>query len=206
MRRRSRCNPTPWHDPDNGEFTSGPLGTAETGGQVSHGAQIANSALNNARSGAKDLATDTQTEATVRNRTVAEATNILTNETNGLSGGLAGELEKAKIAVANAIQNGLESKSPPMVAPTTLSIEAASSRGRRDDELIFARVHASRMAGHDDPVAGANFYGTSSSLINSRRIGTGRQDVLQRFGPFDHGHGPRQYVYIYGKPYKRSAK
>jgi hypothetical protein len=139
--------------------------------------------------------------ARVGSRSLGEAINILTNETNGLSGGPSGELAAAKFALAHTIQNGLRQPRPPQVAPFTLSDEAGSSIGRNDDIDVMQQVHIAKESGRSDPVNGAVYFGTSPSLITSRRIGSGRQDVLQRFGPFDHGSGPKQYVYIYGKPY-----
>jgi hypothetical protein len=134
----------------------------------------------------------------VGKRTVAEASIILTNELNGLSGGAPGELARAKTAVAHTIYNGLISKKPPQVAAYTLSREAASSIGRKDDQHIMRQVHVLRATGITDPVNGAVYYGTSKEVLNSRPIGKGRQRVLHRFGPFDHGKGEKQYVYIYG--------
>ncbi len=139
-------------------------------------------------------------------RNLGEAANILTNETNGLSGGPPGELARAKMALAHTIQNGLRQPKPPQVAPFTLSEQAGSSIGRNDDIDVMQQVHVAKEGGRVDPVNGAVYFGTSPSLITNRRIGSGRQDVLQRFGPFDHGSGPKQYVYIYGKPYIPKGK
>jgi hypothetical protein len=60
------------------------------------------------------------------------------------------------------------------------------------------QVQVLRATGITDPVNGAVYYGTSNEVLNSRPIGKGRQRVLHRFGPFDHGKGEKQYVYIYG--------
>lgn len=136
----------------------------------------------------------------VGSSTVGKISNILTNETNGLSGGRDGDLDKAKTAVANAIVNGKMEKQPPTVAPDTLTAQAAGSIGRTRDQVIARDVFADRLGGKPDPVDGRTFYGTSKDVINSRPIGSGRQTVAQRFGPFDHGKGPKQYVYIYNNP------
>ncbi len=133
--------------------------------------------------------------------TVEQASNILTNETNGLSGGPKGDLEKAKAAIAHIIINGQISSRPPDVAPTSLSIQAAASEGRVEDQRIMRQTYMTRAARKPDPTNGALFYGTSQSIIKSRPIGNGRQNVLQSYGPFDHGRRNSQYVYIYGPPY-----
>ena len=211
----------PWHDPANGQFTSGPGGIAGSGSGVGPNARE-NSAMakppvtapkNDPKNGGRrpptvhpEVAHEPPKDAKIGTRTLAEATNILTNETNGLSGGAPGELEKAKIALAHTIQNGLVAKRPPGVADVTLSREAASSIGRADDERISAIVYRAKQSGKSDPVAGALYYGTSSSVINSIPIGNGRQNVAHRFGPFDHGRGKKAYIYIYGESYKQAGK
>lgn len=200
----------PWHDPENGQFTTSIQGVRAGGATVemakppekpklppggfrtADGRVIVNRATITLRP---------PDNPRVGSRTLGEAANILTNETNGLSGGPPGELARAKAALAHTIHNGLRQPKPPQVAPFTLSKEAGSSIGRNDDVDVMQQVHLAKETGKADPVKGATYFGTSPSLITSRRIGSGRQDVLQRFGPFDHGSGPKQYVYIYGKPY-----
>jgi len=175
------------HDPKNGQFTNAPSGPKS----VSKSAPKATAKP-------KENPIDSKKIGRI---TVAQASNILTNETNGLSGGLPGDLANAKIALANVIVNGQLSSRPPTLAPDTLSTQAALSSGREDDQNIMRQVYASRSSKQTDPVNGALYYGTSSDIINSRPIGSGRQNVVQSFGPFDHGRGAQQYVYIYGPPY-----
>jgi HK97 family phage portal protein len=192
----------PHHDPNNGQFTFAP-GGGSSSAAATNGAPAGRRSGESDRSSSRPtkLMLNTSDDNKIGNRTVHEASNILTNETNGLAGGPPGELERAKLAVAHTIHNGLLHSKPPQVAPHVLSKEAESSIGRIDDQQIARKVFVAKMIGRPDPVNGAIFYGTSPSLITSRKIGSGRQDVLQRFGPFDHGAGPKQYIYIYGKPY-----
>jgi hypothetical protein len=224
------------HDPRNGQFTYGPGGGADataaspfrhvnsfsfTTGPLERPAPKQSRVVvrTNPKSGSRTFS-DGHVEVTLEppkpsaavdermigGRTVHEVSNILTNETNGLSGGAPGELARAKTAVTHAIHNGLLLRRPPQVAPYQLSSQAAASIGRAQDEEISRRVYIERSTAQTDAVGGAAYYGTSPSLITSRRIGNGRQDVLQRFGPFDHGSGPFQYVYIYGAPYVPKKK
>lgn len=134
------------------------------------------------------------------NSTVGKASNVLTNESRDLTGGKAGELEEAKTAQAHAIINGLLSRNPPDVAPDVLSKGAEESVGRSDDQRIMRQAYLDRIAGKPDPVQGRKFFGNSTQFLNSRPIGNGRQTVFQRFGPFDHGKGAKQYIYIYNDP------
>jgi hypothetical protein len=182
------------HDPKNGQFTSGVVGAGMT--RPPKLAQLKPYAS------PVPKPTAAQIDAKKIGRvTVAQASNILTNETNGLSGGKAGDLAAAKMSIANAIYNGQTLSRPPDVAPDTLSKEAADSLGRTDDQDIMRHVYMSRSQNGVDPTKGAIYYGTSSSVLTSRSIGNGRQNVIQSFGPFDHGGGAQQYVYIYGAPY-----
>jgi HK97 family phage portal protein len=193
----------PWHDPDNGQFTFAE-GGVRSGEAASSGPAVARSVRSRvASAGTRQRRTerDEIDDSKIGTHTVREASNILTNETNGLSGGPPGELARAKIALAHAIHNGLVQQKPPRVAPTTISAEADASIGRADDKQIMRSVFTGKLVGTSDPTNGAIYYGTSKDVLTSRRIGSGRQDVLQRFGPFDHGSGSKQYVYIYGKPY-----
>lgn len=195
----------PWHDPDNGQFTFAEGGVRSQGGAVSLGSAAARSARSRAASVGKrqrNTERDEIDDSKIGARTVREASNILTNETNGLSGGPPGELARAKTALAHAIHNGLVQEKPPQVAPTTISAEADASIGRADDKRIMRIVYTGKLVATSDPTNGAIYYGTSKDVLTSRRIGSGKQDVLLRFGPFDHGSGPKQYVYIYGEPYK----
>ena len=193
----------PWHDPEDGRFTEAGQGS-RSGVSASTGSAAAEAARRRAESvGAAPPKSerDEIDDSKIGARTVGEAINILTNETNGLSGGPPGELARAKVALAHVIHNGLVQEKPPQVAPVSISAEADSSIGRLDDKRIMRTVFTGKLTGANDPTNGAIYYGTSKDVLTSRRIGSGRQDVLQRFGPFDHGSGPKQYVYIYGKPY-----
>ncbi|WP_219894675.1 phage portal protein [Aquisediminimonas profunda] len=194
----------PWHDPGNGQFAQSGQGV-RSDGAASSGSAAAPSTRSRAASvgtGQRRAERDEIDDSKIGKRTVREASNILTNETNGLSGGPPGELARAKTALAHAIHNGLVQKKPPKVAPATISAEAEASVGRVDDKRITRTVFTGRLAGAIDPTNGAIYYGTSKDVLTSRRIASGRQDVLLRFGPFDHGSGSKQYVYIYGEPYK----
>jgi hypothetical protein len=131
---------------------------------------------------------------------VGDATNVLTNESRDLTGGKAGELEQAKMAEGHAIANALTSPKVPSMAPTTLSQEAANSVGRPQDERVMRQVYVDRIGGRPDPAGGRQYFGNSPDKLTSRRVGNGRQTVFKSFGPFDHGHGQKQYVYIYNDP------
>jgi HK97 family phage portal protein len=203
------------HDLENGQFTFGSPGdVSRTNGTIHMAEKLKIAVSVNPISGARTFRDghvevlldpakplESVDRERIGKRTVKEASNILTNETNGLSGGAQGELARAKAALAHTIRNGLLLKKPPQVAEFSLSAEVASSIGRADDQEITRLVHVSKMAGGLDTMKGAIYYGTSKDLITSRPVGGGRQNVLERFGPFDHGRGPKQYIYIYGEPY-----
>jgi len=57
------------------------------------------------------------------------------------------------------------------------------------DGLHFRRVIGNRT-----------YFGNSAENLKSRPVGKGRQTVFAQFGPFDHGKGAKQYIYIYNDP------
>jgi len=132
--------------------------------------------------------------------TVGQAGNVLTNESRDLSGGKPGELYEAKLAEGHAIANNLSLERPHQTAENTLSPGAASSTGRAQDVQVMRQVYTDRAGGRPDPAGGRTYFGNSTHKINSRTIGGSRQTVFKRFGPFDHGSGKPQYIYIYNDP------
>ena len=146
----------PNHNPKNGQFMNG-AGGGKTAKKPS------------AKTTPKPKV-DPIDSKTIGRITVGQASNILTNETNGLSGGRPGELASAKTALANVIVNGQLAARPPDVAPSTLSHQAATSSGREDDQIIMRQVYNARLKNMPDPVNGSFYYGTSTSVMSFRRV------------------------------------
>jgi len=134
-------------------------------------------------------------------RHVTVTANVLTNESRDLSGGAPGELESAKYTEANAIINNQLAMHHNEEASDILSAGSAASIGRSDDVQIMRQAYLDRLAGLPDPAQGRTYFGNSASDLASRRVGReGRQTVFLQFGPFDHGSGPKQYIYIFNDP------
>jgi len=135
----------------------------------------------------------------VGNFTVGQLARVLTNETNGLTGGTPGDLAKAKVALANTLINNASLAQPNKTAPPT-------GNSTPVDLAIMRLAYYSRASGGSDPMQGRTYFGTSAEVLNSRPAGNGlkgpagRQTVYQSFGPFDWGHHPQQYIYIYNDP------
>jgi hypothetical protein len=91
-------------------------------------------------------------------------------------------------------------ESPPPMAKTVVSPEVANEPGHAQDQAIMRQVYTEHIVGLRDAADGRRFFGNSPDKINSRPIGKGRQTVHERFGPFDHGKGRPQYIYIYNDP------
>jgi hypothetical protein len=127
--------------------------------------------------------------------TVNQMAKVLHNESNGLTGGQPGQLEKGKTAEANAILNNAQQTKPNQMAPAT-------GTPTSQDLKIMEQVYYDRATGVPDPVAGRTYFGNSAQELTSRPVGSGRQTVYSHFGPFDWGSNAPQYIYIYNNPGK----
>ena len=131
--------------------------------------------------------------------TVNQMAKVLHNESNGLSGGKPGELERGKKAEANAILNNAQRTQPNKMAPAT-------GTPTSQDLTIMQQVFYDRATGVPDPVEGRTYFGNSAENLTSRPAGNGlpgkagRQTVHDKFGPFDWGTNAPQFIYIYNDP------
>jgi RHS repeat-associated protein len=137
--------------------------------------------------------------AKVGKLTVAQAAQVLSNESRGLTGGKPGELAEGKTAEASAIINNASLSHPHKMAPAT-------GTATTEDRETMREVYFSRATGGNDPAGGRTYFGNSQYLLTDRDAGNGlpgaagRQTVYLHFGPFDWGSNAPQYIYIYNDP------
>jgi RHS repeat-associated protein len=140
----------------------------------------------------------------INNLTVNQVANVVSNEQLGVKPGPAGaaQLDKAKAAEANAVMNadtnlGDNRSSQAGTAPADVS-HAPAAQTAHDREVVQQAYYDRQVYG-TDTAGGREFIGNSSSAINSRPIGSGRQTTYESFGPFDAPSG-KGTILIYNDP------
>ena len=137
---------------------------------------------------------------------VAQAGNVVYNESGTVKPGKAGaaELEKGRIATANATMNGdvKLGTSRPETASTTVSASAAGTPQYQQSQLAAAQAYYGRTVNGTDTAGGRMFFNNRFNDYMGPRITEGgkEENVYQRYGPFEANGQSSAYIVIYDDP------
>jgi hypothetical protein len=139
----------------------------------------------------------------VKTLSVAQVENIVYNESGGLRPGKAGakELEKGRIATANAVMNGDAAlgTARPQTAVASVTPAAMRTQQYEQSQQTASQAYYDRRVYGQDTAGGRMFFGNSREELQSRPIGDSRQTVYDQFGPFEY-YGQDTFIYIYNDP------
>jgi len=136
--------------------------------------------------------------------TVNQVANVVSNEQLGVKPGRAGaaELDKGKAAEANAVMNAdtnLGDKRSKLAGTAPSDESHAPAAQTAHDREVVEQAYFDRQVYGTDTAGGREYIGNSSSAIDSRPIGSGRQTTYESIGPFDAPSG-KGTILIYNNP------
>lgn len=133
----------------------------------------------------------------VGNNTVGGLTKTLHNESNGLTGGVPGELTRGKTAEAHAIINNAQLHRPHRMSSSTVGTPSP------DDQQIMREAYYDRLMDGSDTAQGRTYFGNSAENLSSRPIDNSRQTVYSQYGPYTWGKNAPRYIYLYNDPIRK---